>query len=160
MLDAMVLPVFLKPCSEGSSVGVEKIKTVESLSRFVSDWDRNTPYLAELAVHGAELSVACFGDEILGSVEIVPQREFYDYEAKYGEAGTEYFIPPRLSQQSITAAEQMAFRAHKALGCKGLCRTDVLVGDGGVCTGNKYSTRDDGNQSSAENRSRSWHRFP
>ncbi|MGB0645875.1 MAG: D-alanine--D-alanine ligase [Bradymonadia bacterium] len=132
ILDDLALPVFLKPCSEGSSVGVEKISSVESLSRFMSEWDPQTPYLVESAVRGAELSVACFGDEILGSVEIVPKREFYDYEAKYGDAGTEYFIPPRLSPADVTTAEEMAFRAHKALGCKGLCRTDVLVGDTGV----------------------------
>lgn len=131
-VESLELPVFVKPCSEGSSVGVEKINSRDGLTRFVSNWDREMPYLVESAVRGAELSVACFGDDIIGSVEIVPKREFYDYEAKYGDAGTEYFIPPRLSPQDVTAAEEMALRAHQALGCKGLCRTDVLIGEDGV----------------------------
>ena len=62
---------------------------------------------------GAELSVVCWGDNVIGSVEIVPARDFYDYEAKYGNAGTVYHVPPRLPSDRIEAAEAMA-RAEKA----------------------------------------------
>ena len=121
-------PVFIKPTSEGSSVGVEKINSLEALMSRADAWQSN-PYLLERSVTGVEVSVACIGDEVIGSVEIVTDREFYDYEAKYGDASTEYFIPPRLSPVRIAAAEEMALKAHRALRCRSLCRTDVMVND-------------------------------
>jgi D-alanine-D-alanine ligase len=121
-------PVFIKPTSEGSSVGVEKVSSLEDLISRADAW-ASAQYLLESAVAGAEVSVACIDDEIIGSVEIVTQREFYDYEAKYGDACTEYFIPPRLKAERIAAAEAMALKAHRALGCRSLCRTDVMVNE-------------------------------
>jgi D-alanine-D-alanine ligase len=124
--DGFEFPVFIKPTNEGSSVGVEKIKTAEALLARAHAWQIN-PYLMESTVTGAEVSVACIGDSVIGSVEIVPDREFYDFEAKYGDAHTQYFVPPRLSPERIAAAEAMALKAHRALGCKSLCRIDVMV---------------------------------
>jgi D-alanine-D-alanine ligase len=124
--DMFDFPVFIKPTSEGSSVGVEKIDSLEALLTRAEEWQA-TPYLLETNVIGDEISVACIDDEVIGSVEIVTDREFYDYEAKYGDACTEYFIPPRLSADRIAAAEAMALKAHRALGCRSLCRTDLMV---------------------------------
>ncbi len=121
-------PVFIKPTSEGSSVGVEKIKTAEALLARAHAW-QSSAYLMESTVTGAEISVACIGDTVIGSVEIVPEREFYDFEAKYGDARTQYFVPPRLAPERIAAAEAMALKAHRALGCRSLCRTDLMVND-------------------------------
>lgn len=124
--DRFDFPVFIKPTSEGSSVGVEKIDSLEALLARADQWQA-TPYLLETTVIGDEISVACIDDEVIGSVEIVTDREFYDYEAKYGDARTAYFIPPRLSADRIEAAEAMALKAHRALGCRSLCRTDLMV---------------------------------
>ena len=121
-------PVFIKPSSEGSSVGVEKIDSEAELRQRAGHW-QSTPYLLEAAVAGAELSVACWDDRVLGSVEIVPERAFYDFEAKYGSAGTTYYVPPRLDPQVVAIAEAAALKAHRALGCRSLCRTDVMVTD-------------------------------
>ena len=124
-------PLFAKPIAEGSSVGVELIESEAQLAERRETW-RDMPYLLEQAVSGAELSVACWDDAVLGSVEIVPKRAFYDYEAKYGNANTEYFIPPRIPDALRKAAEEMALAAHRALGCESLCRTDVMVNEQGA----------------------------
>ena len=129
--EALGFPLFAKPVCEGSSVGVERIESVADLATRRHEW-HNTPYLLEQAVVGAELSVACWEGRVIGSVEIVPKRAFYDYEAKYGEADTAYFIPPRISPTKRESAERMALAAHCALGCQSLCRTDVMVNDDGA----------------------------
>ena len=129
--DALGFPLFAKPVCEGSSVGVERIESVADLAIRRLDW-HNTPYLLEQAVAGAELSVVCWEDRVIGSVEIVPKRAFYDYEAKYGEADTAYYIPPRVSVAQRETAERMALAAHGALGCQSLCRTDVMVNEDGA----------------------------
>lgn len=124
-------PLFAKPISEGSSVGVEKIASAQSLASRRTAW-KETPYLLEAAVSGTELSVACWDDRVIGSVEIAPKREFYDYEAKYGQADTQYFIPPRILDEQRQEAERAALAAHRSLGCRSLCRTDVMVNDTGA----------------------------
>ena len=110
---------------------MEKILSAESLGSRRIAW-KDTPYLLEAAVLGTELSVACWGDAVLGSVEIAPKRAFYDYEAKYGQAETEYFIPPRISDKQRQEAERVALAAHRSLGCRSLCRTDVMVNETGA----------------------------
>ena len=127
----LAYPLFAKPVAEGSSVGVERIESPKALEDRRKEWG-DTPYLLEEAIEGAELSVACWDNEVIGSVEIVPKRAFYDYEAKYGNADTAYFIPPRVPNSQRVAAEAMALAAHKALGCTSLCRTDVMVNDTGA----------------------------
>ena len=124
-------PLFAKPISEGSSVGVEKIASAQSLASRRTAW-KEIPYLLEAAVFGTELSVACWDDQVIGSVEIAPKREFYDYEAKYGQADTQYFIPPRLPDDQRQEAERVALAAHRSLGCRSLCRTDVMVNETGA----------------------------
>ena len=124
-------PVFVKPTSEGSSVGVEKLDSQASLIRGRDRW-HSRPHLIEQGIKGAELSVAIFGRDVLGSVQIVPERDFYDYEAKYGNANTQYHLPPSISEAQIRSAEDVALKAHLSLGCQGLCRTDVMVSDKGA----------------------------
>jgi D-alanine-D-alanine ligase len=85
----------------------------------------------ERFVAGTELSVVTLVDRALGAVEIAPAREFYDYEAKYGQSGTQYHIPPRLSAPLLDAALEAGLAAHRALGCRGVTRTDVICGPEG-----------------------------
>ncbi|MCA9556995.1 MAG: D-alanine--D-alanine ligase, partial [Myxococcales bacterium] len=63
-------------------------------------------------------------------VEIEPMRTFYDYEAKYGTAGTRYHLPPRLDAADVARVEALGLAAHRALGCRGATRTDVMFGGG------------------------------
>ena len=87
--------------------------------------------LVEAFVEGPEMSVVVLGDTVLGSVEIEPVDGFYDYEAKYGEAGTRYHVPPRLSESDRKQVEAVGLAAHRALGCRGVTRTDVILGTDG-----------------------------
>lgn len=128
----MAPPVVVKPIAEGSSVGVTIVRTG-------ADWDAAKAnaaglgdVLVERFVAGPELSVAILGDTVLGSVEIEPARGFYDYTAKYAsDSGTAYHLPPRLPADVVAAAEAQVLAAHRALGCRGATRSEVIIGADG-----------------------------
>jgi D-alanine-D-alanine ligase len=91
------LPVVVKPVAEGSSVGVTIVRDAAEFDAALAEaFAVSRRVLVEQFVAGPELSVVTLVDRTLGAVEIEPAREFYDYEAKYGKAGTRYHIPPRL----------------------------------------------------------------
>lgn len=126
------LPVVVKPVAEGSSVGVTIVQTEAQFEPALAEAFRvSRRVLVEQFVAGPELSVVTLVDRGLGAVEIAPAREFYDYEAKYGKAGTQYFIPPRLPEAVRAAAEAAGLEAHRALGCRGVTRTDIICGGAG-----------------------------
>lgn len=121
------LPVVVKPVAEGSSVGVGIVREADAFApamtaAAVSD------VLVEAFIEGPEMSVVVLGDTVLGSVEIEPAEGFYDYEAKYADAGTRYHVPPRLSESDRERVEAVGLAAHRALGCRGVTRTDVILG--------------------------------
>ena len=126
----LTYPVFVKPTSEGSSVGVSRADTPAELGAALHAL-KHLDVLIEDLVVGPELSVVCIGRTCLGSVEIEPVREFYDYEAKYGQAGTRYHVPPRLDASVVHEAEALGLAAHNALGCQGVTRSDLIIGEGG-----------------------------
>ena len=130
-------PAVVKPVGEGSSVGVEivhdELELVAACERaFCFDCD----LLVERFVAGQEISVAILGDRALGAVEIEVASEggFYDYGAKYRSKSTSYHIPPRVSPERYRGVLTQALRAHRALGCSGATRVDLIVSD----TGNEY----------------------
>ncbi len=118
------LPVAIKPVADGSSVGVTLVHDPAQVPAALAAAAPRA--LIEQFVRGPELSVAVMGDTVLGSVEIEPARDFYDYEAKYGQSGTRYHLPPRLDAADRAAAEAAALAAHRCLGCRGATRTDVI----------------------------------
>ena len=123
-------PVVVKPVSEGSSVGVRRVDSRAELMGALLESDV-VPLLIEEWITGPEVSVVCLGADALGSVEIVPGDGFYDYEAKYGNGGTEYFVPPRLPENEIARCEEAGLQAHRALGCTAVTRSDVILGPNG-----------------------------
>jgi D-alanine-D-alanine ligase len=126
------LPVVVKPVAEGSSVGVTVVREAgEFDAALAAAFAVSRRVLVEQFVAGPELSVVTLVDRTLGAVEIEPAREFYDYEAKYGKAGTRYHIPPRLPEAVRAAAEAAGLAAHRALGCRGVTRTDIMCGADG-----------------------------
>lgn len=126
------LPAVMKPVAEGSSVGVTILHSEADWARAVAVATGKGDVLVERFVTGPELSIAMLGDEVLGSVEIAPSHDFYDYDAKYkAGSGTHYHLPPRLDPQVLAAAEAQALGAHRALGCRAATRTDVIVGPDG-----------------------------
>jgi D-alanine-D-alanine ligase len=125
------LPVFVKPASLGSSVGISKVRTLEELPAAMRDalaYDRKV--VVEAGVEGArEIECAVLGnDEPVASVpgEIVPGAEWYDYRAKYLEEGTDLHIPADLPAEVAHRVQRMAVAAFHAVGCAGMARVDFF----------------------------------
>jgi D-alanine-D-alanine ligase len=121
-------PFVVKPAAEGSSVGVSIVREAKDWSAACVTARGMGDVIVERFVDGPELSVAILGDTVLGAVEIEPARTFYDYTAKYAsESGTAYHLPPRLPTEAVQAAQDAVLRAHQALGCRGVTRSEVIV---------------------------------
>jgi D-alanine-D-alanine ligase len=122
------LPWVIKPATEGSSIGVSVIRdqssAAEAMEKALSFSSR---VIVERFVTGKEIQTGIFSDSILGSVEVRPKREFYSYEAKYTPGLTEYILPPVLPSEALERAEKAALLAHRALGCSGATRVDLIV---------------------------------
>ena len=139
-------PVFVKPANLGSSVGISKAKHATELRaamHLAAKFDRKI--VIEAAVPGArEVECAVLGnDEPEASVpgEVVPSREFYDYEAKYIDAGSELLVPAPLKEAQTEEVRTLAVAAYKALDCAGMARVDfLLAGDSGSLYLNELNT--------------------
>jgi D-alanine-D-alanine ligase len=131
---AVGLPVFVKPVASGSSVGASIVRDAEHLAPAIADALRyDERAMVEEYLKGVELTVAVIGnDELtpLPVIEIVTGREFFDYRAKYDAGASEEIVPARVPNDVAKRAQDLAVRAHQALGCRGMSRTDfVWVGD-------------------------------
>ncbi|MFO1012132.1 MAG: D-alanine--D-alanine ligase [Caulobacteraceae bacterium] len=125
-------PYVVKPNAEGSSVGVFIIKEgANSPPKEVGlpSWTYGEEVLVEPFVPGLELAVAVMDGKALAVTEIVPTEGFYDYEAKYGAGGSQHIIPARISDDVTARAKALAEKAHAALGCRGVSRSDLRYDD-------------------------------
>ena len=131
-IDALGLPLFVKPSCEGSSVGISRVNKAEDLqAALVEAFRHDSEVLIEKFLSGAEYTVAIVGDEILPSIRIQAASEFYDYQAKYISDDTEYFCPSGLSADREAELSKLVMDAWRALGCSGWGRVDVMMdGDG------------------------------
>ncbi len=127
-------PYVLKPVAEGSSYGVFIIREdakhpPQELSR--SDWHFGEELLAEEFIAGRELTCAVMGDKALDVTEIrAADGGWYDYEAKYSDGGSIHILPAEIKGNIYLRIQELALRAHKALGCRGVSRTDFRYDDG------------------------------
>ena len=117
-------PAVIKPINEGSSVNVYicvKKNFIQNLKKLISYKE----ILIEEFIPGREIQVAILGKRKLGAIELKPKRKFYDYEAKYNEkAKTKHIIPVDLSKKNLQKVMNIAFKAHKLIGCRGVTRSD------------------------------------
>lgn len=129
-------PVVVKPSREGSSVGVHVCKTREAFKLAVEDAGKYAgTILIEQFVKGLEVQGAVLDNESLGAIQVVPANEFYDYEAKYkAGSGTKYLFPAPLPPEQYKRVNDVCVAAHKALGCSGASRSDVIVTESGEVT--------------------------
>ena len=117
-------PVILKPINEGSSVNVF-ICTKKNILKVLKLLENYKQIIIEEFIAGREIQVAIMGDKKLGAIELKPKRKFYDYRAKYdAKAKTEHIIPVELSKNKLDEVMNMALKAHKVIGCKGVTRSD------------------------------------
>lgn len=127
-------PVFVKPANLGSSVGITKVHCAAELPGALDAACRlDSKVLVETAITGHEIEVALLGNEFpIVSVpgEIVPGREFYDYEDKYIHNNARFFIPAKLSEEKLEQIRNTALTVFKALGCRGMARIDFFVEHG------------------------------
>lgn len=127
------LPNVVKPSREGSSVGVHICKTPEQYEAAVKDASQYAGLiLVEQYIKGREVQSAVLDDESLGAIEIVAANEFYDYEAKYKVgSGTKYLYPAPLPKDQYERVNEVCLAAHRALGCSGATRSDVMISEKG-----------------------------
>ena len=126
-------PVVVKPSREGSSVGVHVCKTKEAYLAAVDDASKYAGFLlVERFIQGREVQGAVLDNQALGVIEVRVAREFYDQEAKYkAGSGTQYLFPAPLPEDQYARVNEVCLGAHKALGCAGASRSDVIVTEGG-----------------------------
>ena len=123
-------PVFIKPCSSGSSVGVHKATDLDTLREGLEEafhWDEKV--MVEEFIAGREVEVAVLGNtEPVASIagEIAPTQEFYTYDAKYKDDSSALYIPARIPEDAMQTVRQNALRVYEAMGCRGLSRVDFF----------------------------------
>ncbi len=113
------LPLFVKPAAEGSSVGVHKIKQTGELSQRYRELRQSGLHgeiLAERFISGGEYTCGVFRRQPLPSIRIIPQTEFYDYEAKYNRDDTVYLCPSDLNDEEEREMGKLAVSAFAAIG--------------------------------------------
>jgi D-alanine-D-alanine ligase len=122
------LPIMVKPACEGSSIGITKVTSVESLEpAFLAAARYDSTVLAERFIDAQELTVAILGEQALPIIRLETPHVFYDYEAKYSANDTRYMIPCGLSPEREREIQMLALAAFRALGAKGWGRVDLML---------------------------------
>lgn len=125
------LPLFVKPAGNGSSYGITKVTDANQLAEAIETAGaKGDAVLVEQCIEGTEITVPVLGNEdpeALPIVEIVTGAEFYDLKVKYEPGELHHVIPARLDPKAYAKAQELAVRAHKALGCRGVSRSDFIV---------------------------------
>jgi D-alanine-D-alanine ligase len=125
----------VKPANEGSSVGMTIVHEPAELPAGIElalSFDDNV--IVERFVAGVEVTVGVLGNDdlvALPTLEIVPEHEFYDYESKYLPGMSKHIIPARVSDDVRAECQRLAIEAHRALGCRGMSRSDTIVAEDG-----------------------------
>lgn len=132
---AIPFPVFVKPNSQGSSVGSRAARTRAELTAAITEALKyDTSVLVEQLISGRELTVGVLGGQVLPVIEIRPLEGFYDYTNKYTKGKTEYLCPAPLSDEITAKIQRHALAAHRAVGNTVYSRIDFLLeGDSPYC---------------------------
>ena len=128
----MAPPYVVKPIADGSSFGVFIIKADQThppQEILREDWNSGEEVMVERYIPGRELTCAVMGDVALGVTEIVTDLAFYNYEAKYAKGGSLHIIPAQIQPKIYDKVQKMSLKAHAALGCRGVSRTDFRYND-------------------------------
>ncbi|HXZ94150.1 MAG TPA: D-alanine--D-alanine ligase [Burkholderiales bacterium] len=127
------LPLMVKPISEGSSLGMSKVREASALDEaFALAANYDKAVMAEKFIEGTELTIAILGDEALPIIRLETPREFYDYQAKYVADDTRYIIPCGLPPAREREVQALCLRAFRVLGCSGWGRVDLMLDRSGA----------------------------
>ena len=134
----MALPLVIKPPREGSTVGVYIVKEADELEHAIVDAARYDPHLlAEKFIPGRELTIGILGDQALPILEIIPKGGFYDFTNKYpflnpqAGGGAQHVCPAKIDPKKTKQIQELALRAHRALGLQVYSRVDVILSESG-----------------------------
>jgi D-alanine-D-alanine ligase len=128
----MAPPYVVKANAEGSSVGVYIVR--DRANRPPQEiiepaWTYGDEVMVEPFIRGKELAVGVMDGKAMTVTEIVTDRDFYDFDAKYSEGGSQHVVPAKLPPHIFDKAKEMAELAHAALGCRGITRSDLRYDD-------------------------------
>ena len=134
IVEKLGLPVFVKPNQSGSSLGISKVKGKSELKNAIEfAYKEDDEILIESALNGMEVSVGVLDYQgeviVLGITEIVPEKEFFDYEAKY-EGASQEITPARSDEETRKKVEEISIKAYKSLGMSGFSRSEFIIVDG------------------------------
>jgi D-alanine-D-alanine ligase len=131
---SLPLPLFVKPASLGSSVGITKVSDTKDIPAALATAFRyDTTALVEKGIRGRELELSVLGNETPEASlpgEIIPFREFYDYNDKYVDGKTTFVIPAEIAPRTLARIQELGIAAFKALSCSGLARVDFFLEKG------------------------------
>lgn len=126
-------PYVVKPVCEGSSFGVVIVKEDQSHPPQIigsNEWRYGDMVMVERYIHGRELTCAVMGNVALGVCEIIPVgHSFYDYDSKYVKGGSKHEIPAKISPNIYQKIQTLTLKAHQAIGCRGVSRSDFRYDD-------------------------------
>ena len=134
IVEELGLPVFVKPNQSGSSLGISKVKEKTELKTAIEfAYKEDDEILIESALNGTEVSVGVLDYKgeviVLGITEIIPDKEFFDYEAKY-EGASQEITPARIDDETRKKVEEISIKAYKSLGMSGFSRSEFIIVDG------------------------------
>ena len=132
IVERLGLPLVVKPARGGSGLGASAVRTAEALPQAMVDcFAYGDVALVEKHISGVEVAVTVIdtgkGPIALPPVEIVPDSDLYDYDARYTAGITEFFCPARLTETALESVKAMALAAHQAFDLRHLTRTDIIV---------------------------------
>lgn len=126
-------PLFVKPSNQGSSVGTSKVLRKSELAKALNiALSYGADVLLEEFIDGIEITGGILGQQPLPLVEIVPKKDFFDYQAKYNPKLTDEIVPARLNPKLTKKAQRIALRVFNSIGCHGFGRVDMIAKDSDI----------------------------
>jgi len=131
LLKNIKLPLVIKPCSEGSSIGVSIVKKKSQLNQSLKEaFSLDSSILGEKFIPGREIQVGILGNQnpyALPPIEIVPKKEFFDYEAKYNPHLAQEITPAPLTRKETQKVQTLCLKVYQLLDCQGFSRIDTFL---------------------------------
>ncbi|MDR1598189.1 MAG: D-alanine--D-alanine ligase [Holosporales bacterium] len=146
----LAFPFVIKPRKEGSSVGVHIIKSANALAEALATWNYGTQILIEEYLQGKEIQTAVLNGTPLGTIEIRPCGEFFDYRSKYTPGGAAHIMPADIPARAYEQVHEFAKTAYQMLGCRGIARLDFIYVPPSTC--GQDAANSDGANGDAANR--------
>jgi D-alanine-D-alanine ligase len=123
------MPFVLKPRCEGSSLGVHIVRSDKELVEALSSWQYGNEAIVERYIKGKEIQTAVLNGKALGTIEIRPHGEFFDYSTKYTSGAAEHIMPADISTDAYACVQTLAEVAYRVIGCRGITRLDFMYAD-------------------------------